>query len=67
MVAWSPSSACLVRWIRNGSAGAFVGITKESARSVRAVGDGPALAALKVCDVGIHRLRTTGGETYNDG
>ncbi len=71
MVAWSNSSTTpsLIRWVRDGSAGKFVGISRESATGVKRLGNQAALTPteLSVFTTGVHNLRSNSGETYNEG
>lgn len=71
MVAWASntSTPVLVRWVRDASAGKFVGIARESAKGVQRLGNQAALTPteLSVFTTGVHNLRTSNGETYNEG
>lgn len=71
MVAWSVSGQVLVRFVRDGSAGDFVGISRDSQLGLQSLGNQSALLAaiipFSVFTTGIHELLGTAGETYTHG
>lgn len=69
MGAFETSSGHVVRFVRDGSAGKFTGMTKDSARAVHKLGNqaGLNLDRVGVYSTGVHMLVGTGGETYNHG
>lgn len=66
------NSRTIVRLVRDGSAGDFVGITRDSQQGTAKLGNQPALLQmtqleLSVFTTGIHELKGTVGETYAHG
>ena len=66
------NSKTVVRFVRDNSAGNFVGITRDSMQGTAKLGNQPALIQmttieLSVFTTGVHQLRGTVGETYSHG
>lgn len=69
MMAWDSTNDRIVRFVRDGSAGRFVGISRDSARSLKGLGNNAALTPTEfsVFTTGIHELLGIVGETYQHG
>lgn len=71
MMAWSAASKVLVRFVRDGSAGKFVGISRDSQLSFQTLSNKPALNAFldpfSVWTTGVHQMLGTVGEQYTHG
>lgn len=70
-VAWDATVGVLVRYLRTGSAGKLVGITRDSQAGLQSLGNQAALAAainpFSVWTTGVHEMLGTAGETYTHG
>ncbi len=69
LCAWDSTNRRVVRFVRAGEAGKFIGLSRESAKSIHKLGNQPALnlRELSVFSTGIHELIGKLGETYNHG
>jgi hypothetical protein len=67
--AWDTTNKRIVRFVRDSSAGKFVGISRDSAKGMKRLGNQAALTLteLSVFGSGIHDLVGKSGETYNHG
>lgn len=67
-VAWASSSKTLLRFVRAGEAGKYVGISRDSQIGVAKLGNQAALQAaitpFSVFTTGVHEVLGTAGETY---
>ncbi len=71
-VAWDNTNKTLVRFVRDGSAGKFVGISKTDLVSIQSLGNQPALVAafqnpFEVFTTGIHTVQGAAGQSYVHG
>jgi predicted RecA/RadA family phage recombinase len=71
-VAWDATNKVLVRYVRDGSAGKFAGISKDSVAGIQKLGNQAALqgAFQNPCEVfttGVHELLGAQGQTYKHG
>jgi hypothetical protein len=72
MLAISASTHKVKQFVRDGSAGVFVGISRDSQVGLAKLGNQPALAAslgleFSVFTTGVHELLGTAGQTYTHG
>lgn len=68
-VAWDNTNKTLVRFVRDGSAGPFVGISKTDLVQIQSLGNQPALVAafqnpFEVFSTGVHTLQGAPGQSY---
>lgn len=67
-VAWASVSKTLLRFVRAGEAGKYVGVSRDSQLGVARLGNQAALASatapLSVFTTGVHEILGTAGETY---
>ena len=70
-VAWDSANRVMRRFVRDGSAGKFLGISRDSQVGVAKLGNQTALAAanarLSVFTTGVHESTGLAGETYGHG
>lgn len=68
-VTWDGTNRVLVRFVRDGSQGPFVGITRDSALAVKKLGNQAALGPIElaVFTTGVHLLTGSVGDTYAHG
>jgi len=68
-VAWQTSTRTLVLFVRDGSVGKYVGISRDSAKTVLRLGNQAALQPdrISVYTTGIHNVLGKSGETYSHG
>lgn len=71
-MAWDSTNKTLVRFVRDGSAGDFVGISKDDLKGIQKLGNQAALQAafqnpFEVFTTGIHELVGVQGQTYKHG
>jgi hypothetical protein len=69
MVAYDATNRRVVRFVRNGGAGLFAGIGRDSAISMKKLGNQPALNLIEysVFTSGVHELLGLTGDTYVHG
>jgi hypothetical protein len=68
----SGNARTVVRFVADGSAGDYVGISRDSLTGIQTLGNQVALTAkvyseFSVFTTGVHQMKTTVGETYNHG
>jgi len=70
-VAWDAAAKVLVRYVRTGSAGKLVGVSRDSQAGLQSLGNQAALSAainpFSVWTTGVHEMLGTAGETYTHG
>lgn len=71
MVAWDSTALTLVRFVRDASAGRFVGVSRDSQFGIQKLGNAAALMnavqPFSVYTTGIHELLGSAGVTYEHG
>lgn len=69
MVAYDATNKRVVRWVRNGGAGQFIGIARDSAVQMAKLGNQAALNLIEfsVFTSGVHELLGLTGDTYVHG
>lgn len=69
MMAYDTTNERVLRFVRTGTAGRFVGISRDSAAGMKKLGNQPALALteLSVFTTGVHELVGTAADVYGQG